>query len=480
MNKIFQKKERNPKIFCWFLFIFAIGFAFPSVKYWLQERTVLHFTEEFKFLLVEGDGLYQTLFFAFLLLGFVISYGVLIKNRSRIFKREKQIFGFILGTSAIFVLVVPFMSSDVFYYLGIGRLNSQYGQNPYYVTMKDYVEQGNVDLEQDTVMQKGYNNYWSGTTVVYGPVWTMICSVISAMSFGNVDVGLFLFKVMNLLVHLLSCWVIYKMTKKSVFVLLYGLNPFVLIEGIGNVHNDMFVVLFLLLAFYMVLKKKNLVLSVFFLALATDIKYFAILVLPLVVIYFYRNEKIARRIVKCIEYGGLYSVFVIIPYVLYFQDFQVFMGLRTQREQIVKGFYFFVMQYFTNPEGLHELLAETIFYLFVVMYFCYSVCLLCQKKIVWRKEVKELYGFILGFLFLLITNFQPWYFMWLTPFLFWQNSRNIKLIVQMQILTLVANMVFLVYSEYYVYGVPYFVVLIVGILVCMVKNKKEKVVYVRG
>ena len=31
---------------------------------------------------------------------------------------------------------------------------------------------------------------------------------------------------------------IYKITKKDLFVLLYGLNPFVLFEALVNVHND--------------------------------------------------------------------------------------------------------------------------------------------------------------------------------------------------------------------------------------------------
>ena len=118
--------------------------------------------------------------------------------------------------------------------------------------------------------------------------------------------------------------------------------------------------------------------------------------------------------------------------------------------------------------------------LFRSVYFYKSVKLLFQTEIKFSKEMKNLYWFILTFLWLLISNFQPWYFMWLTPFMFWQNGKNIKLIVQMQILTLVADMVFLAYSEYYIYGVPFFVVFLVGTLVCMLQNKKEKMIYIRG
>ena len=126
-------------------------------------------------------------------------------------------------------------------------------------------------------MQKGYNNYWSNTTVVYGPIWTIICTFVSYLSFGNLDFGLFLFKILNLCIHIGNCYLLYKLSKNKIFPLLYGLNPFILIEGIANVHNDIFVVFFMLLSIFFLIKKKKLLVSVLFLALATDIKYFSIL-----------------------------------------------------------------------------------------------------------------------------------------------------------------------------------------------------------
>ncbi len=483
MKKIFNRNvgRQDNRIYVLVIVLFAICFAVPSITYLFQNKTVLDFKDEFKFLMDESNRLYQTVIYGIILAGFVFSYGILIKDRNKIFRNNKQIFVLTFIVSAIFVLVIPFMSSDVFYYLGVGRLNAKYGQNPYYVTMKDYVENEVPNLEQDTVLQKGYQNYWSGTTVVYGPIWTMICSTIAGLSFGNIDIGLWLFKMANLAVHLLNCYLIYQITnKKKLFVLLYGLNLFVLLEGIANVHNDIFVVCFILLAFFALLKKKNLVFSVLCLGLATDIKYFAILLLPLFVIYFYRDKKVSKRFLKCIQYGLLYTVFVALPYLLYIQDLQVFMGMNTQRGKVTKGIYFFIMQYFTSPENLHKLLADVVLVIFVLVYFYKSVKLLFQREIKFSKEMKNLYWFMLAFLWLLISNFQPWYFMWLTPFMFWQNGKNIKLIVQMQILTLVADMVFLAYSEYYIYGVPFFVVFLVGTLVCMLQNKKEKMIYIRG
>ena len=235
----------------------------------------------------------------------------------------------------------------------------------------------------------------------------------------------------------------------------------------------MFVVFFMLLAIYEVYKNKKMLLGLVLLALATDIKYFSILLLPFLILYNFKDKDVKTRIVRCIEYGTLFIVFAIIPYLLYIRDLQVFMGLIEQRERLAKGLYLFISEYFNNPENLVEIIKRFSLVLFAVIYIIACFTLLKAKKIKFYKIMRELYYFILTFLFLLITNFQPWYFMWLVPFMLWQKSENIKVIVQMQIMTLLANMVFLIYSENYRYGVPFFTIFVFGILICIIENKKQ-------
>ena len=76
------------------------------------------------------------------------------------------------------------------------------------------------------------------------------------MHFGNIDIGILLFKILGVLAHILNCYIIYKLTKKKIFVLLYGLNPFILLEGIANVHNDMYIITFVLASIYFLIKRK--------------------------------------------------------------------------------------------------------------------------------------------------------------------------------------------------------------------------------
>ena len=450
-------------------FILAtIAFAIPSIQYLLENRTILNFNEYFKFCLNDTNRVEQTIIYLVILTGLTICYFFIVKNREKLFKNNKQMYVYIAIISLIFVIVVPFLSSDVFYYLGVGRLDSQYGQNPYYVTIKDFVESGDNSqyLEQDTILAKGYENDWGSTTVVYGPVWTLICKIVASISFGNIDIALLLFKLLNVIIHLVNCYLIYKLTGKKLFVLLYGLNPYMFIEGIANVHNDIYVVTCILASLYFLLKKKNIVVSIVFLALATAIKYFAILLLPFIIIYYFRNENPWERLKKCFLYGMLFVFIVGITYVLYIQDIQVLSGIITQQEKFTKNFYIILMEYFDIP-NLVSTVNRILLISFIIIYFFTCLTLLYKKHIKFREEMRKTEYFLVAFLFLLITNFQPWYIMWLFPLMIWQKKRMIQFVVQIALISQFANSVFLINGEGWRNGTPFTFFMLLGIFLCV-------------
>lgn len=470
--KIFEK---NKSIILKILFgISCLMFAIPSILYYINNKTIFEFGMWFRFLLNDGSRIDQTIIYILILCIMSILYFTIVKERKDIFKNIKQVILFIAIISLVFVIVIPFTCSDVFYYLGIGRISGTYHQNPYYVTIKEFVEQGDNSnyLKQDTVLAQGYLNDWSNSTVVYGPVWTFICQSISIMSFGNIDVGLLIFKLINLLVHILNCYLIYKISNKKIFVLSYGLNPFILIEGIACVHNDMFVILFTLASLYFLLKKKKIVLSLIFLALATAIKYFTVLLLPFIMIYYVRKEKTSVRFLKCMKYGIGFVAILSIFYLGYIRDIQVLSGLVIQQEKLAKSFYITISEYFTEPEGLVKIINKTLLISFAIVYFFTCLTLLNKKEIKFGKEIKKANYFIAAFLFLLITNFQPWYIMWLFPCLMWMKADDVKLIIQISLISQFANSIFLTYGEAWVYGTPFVVFMLLGTLMSVFYNTR--------
>ena len=457
----------SKKVILMVFVLIAIIFAIPSMKYLSENGTIRNFNEYFKFCLDDTNRIEQTIIYLIILTLLTIFYFLIVKNRNKLFKNNKQMYMYIAIISLIFVIVVPFLSSDVFYYLGVGRLDSAYGQNPYYVTIKDFVESGNNSqyLEQDTVLAKGYENDWGSTTVVYGPVWTLVCKIVAGISFGNIDIALLLFKLLNMSIHLVNCYLIYQLTGKKLFVLLYGLNPYMFIEGIANVHNDIYVVTCILASLYFLLKKKNIIVSIVFLALATAIKYFAVLLLPFIIMYYFRDKKPWERLKNCFLYGMLFVFIVAITYLLYIQDMQVLSGIMTQQGKFTKNFYIILMEYFDIP-NLVSNVNRVLLISFTIIYFFTCLTLLFKKQITFREEMRKIQYFLVAFLFLLITNFQPWYIMWLFPLMIWQKKRMIQFVVQIALISQFANSVFLINGEGWRNGTPFTFFMLLGIFVC--------------
>lgn len=258
-------------------------------------------------------------------------YFVMIKKEAQIFKNKKQIFYFIIVISCFFMLMLPFGSKDVFAYIGNGWIGAHYQENPYAISMGEVQEK--YQMKQDPMFQN-VAPVWLYEKVTYGPLSTMLVTLFSYLSFGKIDIAFGIFKVANLLLHLGSCYLVYQITKKRKFLVLYGLNPVILLEGLTDVHNDLWLVFLLLLSLYFAKRKKNWVLTTIGVALATAVKYVAILILPFLVIEVAKKQNLKGRIGVCIKAGILFVVTIFVCYLPYVKDSSVFAGLFLQQRKI--------------------------------------------------------------------------------------------------------------------------------------------------
>ncbi len=229
------------------------------------------------------------------------------------------------------MLIVPYSSKDVFAYIGNGWIGAHYHENPYQMSIGEVQEK--YQAQQDGMFQK-VAPVWLYERVTYGPLSTLLVTVFSGLSLGNIDVALCLFKVVNWLVHLGCCYLIFKITGKRKFVVLYGLNPVILLEGLADVHNDLWLVFFVLLAMYFARQKKSLVLTTVSVGLATTVKYVAVLILPFLVIYLVRKADLKHRIIGCIKAGCVLVGTLFVCYVPYMRDFGVLAGVFLQQRKI--------------------------------------------------------------------------------------------------------------------------------------------------
>ena len=169
MNITFLKSKQTSILKCLFIII-SILFIIPSIFYLIQNGTILGFKNYYNFFI--NDGHNKTLSTIVYLVLFIIIMSIYLYfiNKKDNFKNIKQVLLYAGGVSAIFVFMLPWNSSDIFYYMGVGELNSVYRQNPYYVTIKEYCNNTPEVINEDSIMEQGNMNFWEGTTVVYGPI----------------------------------------------------------------------------------------------------------------------------------------------------------------------------------------------------------------------------------------------------------------------------------------------------------------------
>ncbi|MBQ3407622.1 MAG: hypothetical protein IJH12_00260 [Clostridia bacterium] len=133
----------------------------PSIIFFIKNGTTYVSSNlEYKFILRDDiDNKIHMIAYLVVIALIIVLYTVILKKRRELFKSIKDVYKFIIVISLLCVVGLPFMSSDVYYYLGIGRLSSKYKQNPYYIDMKSYIDNNDIDIDNDSVMEIGYKNY---------------------------------------------------------------------------------------------------------------------------------------------------------------------------------------------------------------------------------------------------------------------------------------------------------------------------------
>ena len=456
--------------------ILSILLILPSIIYLIQYKTILGFDTYYNFFI--NENINKTISTILYLVLFIVMTYVYLKiiKRKDMFNNIKDILKYVAIIGSIFLIMLPWTSSDIFYYMGVGELDSKYNQNPYYVTMEEYYNQNEQNID-DEILEKGASNFWAGTTVVYGPIAQLIFKICTSISMKNINLCLIIFKVLNLVIHMSNCYLIYKISGKKQFSIIYGLNPFILLECIGNVHNDIILVFFVLLALYFVTKKKNIYISILFLALATGIKYFTILLLPIIIMYYFRDEKrIGIRFLKCIQFGILFLVIFALEYILYFRDLQVILGMFTQMNRYAKSIYSVLLQ---KNEQTMIVIRTIIIYVFFIYYIKFCIDLITEKDIKLYKIMRK-YNLSLVLAILVLTNCQQWYLVWLFATIMWQKSDMIKNIIGISAITEIANSTYMFIFESYTFDCYYVgTIIILSILWILFTNKqlKEKRIY---
>ena len=453
-------------------------FCIPSIVYIIYKGNILNLNSSFSMFYsgyeekVTNVKIISGLLFTLIFSGITYLYFLILKNQKLIFKNIKDVIFFVIIISIIFTIILPITSTDIFYYIGTGWSEARYGINPYYTSINDLITQ-NPEILNDEIMLKASTLEWSSQKIVYGPIWPLICKILSSICCGNLGIALIIYKIFNLCLHILNTYFIYRITKnKKIFALIYGINPLILFQGLSNVHNEILVIFFSVVSLYFFVRKKKILLTLLFLALATGVKYYPILLAPFIVLYYYKNEKITKKLMFCVI-GALFFITIIaIFYTFYIQNINIFRGILDQQQK------------FSNC--LYTVLAiENINLAFMINKIC-TICfmgiyVICIIKIIFTKKTYNFSNYIrnynyllLIFIFTVITNFESWYILWLFPTIMWLKSKQIINILYISISVEIANVVYYMLYESYEFSI-YYCILIFMTMLFMYSNKIKNI-----
>lgn len=206
--------------------------------------------------LLPKNDLIVNIFILLIILFFIAYFGVLLTTKKIIFSKKELI-------ASLILIFVPFfiahnaLSHDIFNYIFNAKIVVDYQGNPHATSAGSYTGELWLRFMHNT-----------HTLSPYGYAWTAITLIPFLLGFGKfllIYVNFKLFALFSLIVSVIYIDKILKQTEskhRQVKLLLFALNPLILIEYIGNAHNDIFMMQFALMSyFYLILftevKKKK-------------------------------------------------------------------------------------------------------------------------------------------------------------------------------------------------------------------------------
>jgi hypothetical protein len=171
------------------------------------------------------------------------AYVLAIKRAQRL--PARWVIATIVAVHVIFVLSPPLALTDLFNYVNYGRMEVVHGLNPY--TTIPVLEPHN---DPSYLLSN-----WHELLSPYGPLFTLITFAVVPLGVAG---SFWALKVMIMLTSLATLALVWKCARllgrePLPAVVLAGLNPIVLVWGLGGDHNDFLMIFFIVLGFYLLL-----------------------------------------------------------------------------------------------------------------------------------------------------------------------------------------------------------------------------------
>jgi alpha-1,6-mannosyltransferase len=176
------------------------------------------------------------------------SYVVTVRSANRL--SPLLVLGAIAALHALMLLAPPLFSTDVFSYQFYGRIGVLYGGNPYLA--------GPHALALDPLYQY-IGSKWYATPTVYGPVFTALSYLLTPLT---IPANVLAFKAIAAVSSLAVVALVWNGARLRGIdpvraAALVGLNPLIVVYGVGGGHNDLLMLAPLLAGIVLLLKRRE-------------------------------------------------------------------------------------------------------------------------------------------------------------------------------------------------------------------------------
>ena len=377
----------------------------------------------------------RTSFIQVLLLYFFLFAIYLLIVLSRAFSNNWKI---AIGAALIFrislLFMTPNLSDDYFRFIWDG-LFFAHSYNPYLVLPSAFMQSGQAVQWIDPALYAHLNsqNYYT----VYPPVCQFIFGLSAKIWGGNLLANIISLRIFILAAEVGTLTFLGKTAKllglPTSSALLYAFNPLVIMELTGNLHPEAFMIFFLLLSVYLLIRERQIYSALSF-ALAVGSKLIPLIFLPLLI----KRLGLRKSLVYFAVVGAaallLFAPFLNVQSV---SNFLAGLSLYFNVFEFNAGLYYIVRWVGYMVKGYDTIAATGVALSFI--------SLLAIIAVAWRQKVAGWQSIFTGMLFCLTaylfcaTIVHPWY---LTPLVMFSVFTRYKFAI------LWSGLVVLSYSAY--------------------------------
>lgn len=332
----------------------------------------------------------------------LVSYVAVIRGSHQLTARTV-----LIGVGCLNLLVLlapPMLSTDVFSYIAYGRIGAVYGSNPYLF--------GPSAIALDP-LYPFIASQWIHTPSDYGPLFTVISYVFAPLS---IAANVIAYKLIAVLSSLVVVWAVWGAARlrglnQVKAVAIVGLNPVIIVFGVGGGHNDLLMLAILMVGLYVLLQHKQRSGGAL-IVVAAAVKLTAAVMLPFALAQSAREDSLGDRRRALLTGAGVAAGVVALLAFAWFGTGPLHLIGTLQSVQVQGGVH--------SIPGLLLYAARQPELAGVVGWVCDVVLLACLLSLIWRVWQGRLdwiagAGWATVAMLLTAGLLLPWYVGWLVP-----------------------------------------------------------------